>query len=397
MDATLIRERVPLFINHLKQCDYSHAWQYRYIAECQKLIAHASDYDTIDEYLTMVQNTASNGMVAWLKAACIRKIHTFLYDGVLPERISKKTDSPLNQYYTSLLEYGIMIAKQQGKSAKTCQNYKDTMTTFFRHLEANNINQLDYVTENLIISYFNGTKKRGHTTAHLVIRFISLIKGMIGDELAERVDSYIPRVQKQHRVYKGLSSQERAQVETVILDGHETLTLKERAICALAFYTGIRACDIINLKFSDIDWKKNLISIVQVKTRKELILKLLPCYGNLVYDYITTERQQVNDPHIFLRTNGTKMTTHDTYRCTVKVLFAAGIRGEQIKRGIHLLRHSLATALIAKNTNFAVVTATLGHKSTRATFTYIDSEVEGLRKCGLSVAEFPVNEKFFEP
>lgn len=396
MDINLYKERCPLLLQILRERGYSAQWIYKYSSECNKIISEGEHLSSIDDYILQVQKQSVNGVVAWVRITVIRAIQLFVQDNVTPIHIKKKSTYSLTPYYDSILNYGIMVAKRKGLNEKTCQNYLDTVTTFFLHLETNNVMSLGAVSEDVVLSYFNGEIKRGHTTSRLIIRFIGLVKGFIGDEIAQKLDTLIPRVQKYHRVYRGLTEVERQKVELVLLNGHNSLTFKDRAICALAFYTGLRACDIINLRFSNIDWHRNLISLIQVKTHKEIQLRLLPSYGNLIYDYITKERSKSRDSHIFLRMQGGSMNTHDTYRCTIKVLHAAGLNIEGLKRGIHLLRHSLATALIAKNTNYAIVTATLGHKSAKATYTYLSSETESLRKCALSSNKFSINNDFFQ-
>lgn len=58
----------------------------------------------------------------------------------------------------------------------------------------------------------------------------------------------------------------------------------------MALYTGIRGCDIANLKLTDIDWKKERVSFVQEKTGNPIVLPLLPHVGNSLFDYIRNER-----------------------------------------------------------------------------------------------------------
>lgn len=395
MDMALFNERIPLLLKHFNECGYCDTWHSTLKAECQRLLLSLKDYDTVDDYITAVQKSSCNGKVAWLKTSRIKTIVRYVIDNELPIAIKKKSTYSLTEGYKDLMSFALNKVTEQGLSEKTRQNYLDTMTTFFLHLESYGVFDLADVTEEIILPYFDGRVKRGHTTSRLVLRFLNLISDRIGVDLAKRVSSFIPKIQKQHKIYRGLTQSEREKVETVLLNGHPQLSYLDRAICALAFYTGMRACDITNLHIDNIDWDKEEISIVQIKTHRELRLKLLPCYGNLIYNYILNQRPKAKSRLIFLRTSNSQLNTHDTYRSTIKVLHAAGIDITNRTRGIHLLRHSLATSLIVRNTNLAVVTATLGHKSARATFTYLSSEVEGLRKCCLSSESFPINENYF--
>lgn len=396
MDVTPFKKRIPLLLQRLKCQNYSSSWYSRFNVECNELVSSIENYETMEDYIDDVRSKACNGLTAWQRINCIRSIVRYVYDNKLPKPKKNKSTYSLTPYYEDVLNFGLEKVREAGLSTKTWQNYLDTMTTFFLHLESLQINNLDEVSEDVVLSYFDGDVKRGHTTSRLILRFIKYIESNVGEERANKLSHLIPRVQKHHRIYRGLTQSERAQVEFVILNGHINLTDLDRAICALAFYTGMRACDIINLRFSNIDWDKNLISIIQVKTHKELSIRLLPCYGNPIYRYLISQRPKVRDNHIFLRPGGSPMNTHDTYRCTIKLLHAAGINIDGRTRGIHLLRHSLATTLIEHDTNYAVVTATLGHKSARATYTYLSSETESLRKCCINSEDNPINDNYFQ-
>ena len=68
----------------------------------------------------------------------------------------------------------------------------------------------------------------------------------------------------------------------------------------LLFYTGIRGCDILCMKFSDIDSKKEEIHIIQQKTSNALILPMSAAVGNAIYDYVAMERPSSEETYIFL-------------------------------------------------------------------------------------------------
>ena len=53
------------------------------------------------------------------------------------------------------------------------------------------------------------------------------------------------------------------------------------------------------MRFSDIDWEKDEIRINQQKTDGKLVLALTGTIVNAIFDYITKERQESLDSHIF--------------------------------------------------------------------------------------------------
>lgn len=89
-------------------------------------------------------------------------------------------------------------------------------------------------------------------------------------------------------------------VKDVLMSEKSNITLRNRAIGMLLFFTGMRSSDIAGLTFSDIDWEKEEIRIFQKKTGNELVLPLTARIGNALYDYITMERPQSGSKKIFL-------------------------------------------------------------------------------------------------
>lgn len=396
MDSTFLRKRGELLMGHLNRRGYCKGYFDGYRFELNRLIIAADEYSTVEEYIEDVRKSKLVALYKWRRETIIRHISEFIFHEKLPPHYYQMDQKPLSEYYKRILVYGVERAKANGKSPKTCQNYVNTVTTFFRHLQDNNICHLNELQEDIVLDYFDGEVKRGHTTSRLLIRFCHLISDFIGNECSIKLESMIPLVQKQHKIYKCINLKQRRALENVLITGHPHLTLRDRAICALALYTGLRGCDITNLKISDIDWRRNQINLIQVKTEKTLILKLLPMYGNLIYDYLTQERPKCKLDHVFVRANLTPLNTHYTYKTTIKVIEAAGLYDYTGKKGVHMLRHSLATTLIAMDTNYAIVTAALGHKSARSTFTYLSSEATGLRECSLPIDAFPINKDYFQ-
>jgi len=79
-----------------------------------------------------------------------------------------------------------------------------------------------------------------------------------------------------------------------------SISCRDKAIVALCLVTGLRACDIIGLQLSDINWRTDSISIIQQKTGKPLSLPLMPVIGNALAKYIIEERPESDTHYVFL-------------------------------------------------------------------------------------------------
>ena len=75
---------------------------------------------------------------------------------------------------------------------------------------------------------------------------------------------------------------------------------RDYAMFLLASRLGLRASDIAKLKFADINWENNEITIIQYKTNKEIILPLLTDIGNAIIDYLQYGRPKSTSQQIFI-------------------------------------------------------------------------------------------------
>ncbi len=93
-----------------------------------------------------------------------------------------------------------------------------------------------------------------------------------------------------------------AEIEKIILDDFPLFpsNLRNKAIYLLALRCGLRRIDIINLKFSNIDWSNNLIDIIQIKTNIPLTIPMDNETSNAIIDYILNERKECNIDNIFI-------------------------------------------------------------------------------------------------
>lgn len=71
---------------------------------------------------------------------------------------------------------------------------------------------------------------------------------------------------------------------------NEPVELRDAAIVLLGVRMGLRACDILALRFPDIDWKNRQISIVMKKTKTQITLPMPVEVGNAIYSYITSRQ-----------------------------------------------------------------------------------------------------------
>jgi Site-specific recombinase XerD len=177
-----------------------------------------------------------------------------------------------------------------------------------------------------------------------------------------------------------------------------SLSLRDRAIGKLSYYTGLRSCDITNIELSSIDWEYDLIRINQQKTEEPLELPLTATVGNAIYDYLTDERPPVDCPILFLTLTSPYrgMESATIWLVAARIMEEAGIRQSKgDRKGFHIFRHHLATTLLSNGVPQAVISNTLGHTATESVEAYLSADFVHLKECALSTASFPLSEGVF--
>ena len=166
----------------------------------------------------------------------------------------------------------------------------------------------------------------------------------------------------------------------------EPIELRDIAIVLLGVRMGLRASDVLNLRFSDIDWIKHEISIIMIKTKTQINLPLPVEIGNAIYAYIRNGRPKTGGEFIFIRSKAPygkltgKVCTKALYRLLPERKSVAG-------GGFHVTRRTFATNLLRNHAGIDDVMDALGHRDPSTVMKYLLLDDERSRKCGLSLKD----------
>ena len=162
---------------------------------------------------------------------------------------------------------------------------------------------------------------------------------------------------------------------------------RDYAIVLLICRLGLRGVDVKRLRFADLDWPANQVSVVQAKTGRRLQLPLLKDVGWAIIDYVRDARPVSGCPEVFLRHTapiGPFSDQDHLHQILVKHARAAHVSlGEERRHGMHSLRHTLATRLMEGGTPVERIADILGHQSVRSTGVYLKSSLGLLAECAL--------------
>lgn len=193
-------------------------------------------------------------------------------------------------------------------------------------------------------------------------------------------------MKRSHKILPTLSEEVERQV--VQACATPVIAARDAAITLLAVTTGLRACDIVNLRLGDIDWRARTAGIVQQKTRNPLTIPLTDLLVSRLADYVLDQRPASPDEHVFLRSVAphTRLGDHAAvHRIITTVFCRAGVT--DVKGSTRLLRHNAATRLLRASVPLPTIAAVLGHASPESTDVYLSVDNVCLLDCVLDVPD----------
>lgn len=150
--------------------------------------------------------------------------------------------------------------------------------------------------------------------------------------------------------------------------------IKHKAIISLAYSTGIRVSEVLNIKISHIDSKRMIINIINGKGRKDRIVPLSQTMLELLRKYYLQFK-----PNIYLF-NGQNSMQYSEESCNKIVKRYIGDEYH-----FHLLRHSCATTLLESGVDLRIIQKLLGHSSIKTTEIYTHVSTNLLNKIELPI------------
>jgi integrase len=165
---------------------------------------------------------------------------------------------------------------------------------------------------------------------------------------------------------------------------------RDYLVLLLAAEYGWRSGDIVNFKFSQINWDKNVISFSQHKTDIPVEYPLLSSVGNAIIDYLKHGCPSTDVEKIIVSAESSKkghpISSATVHSIVTKYMAKADIKNwKNKKHGAHSLRHSLATNMLKKNVSMPIISSVLGHQNTETAKIYLKIDMEKLHQCPLTM------------
>jgi integrase/recombinase XerD len=289
--------------------------------------------------------------------------------------------------------YLFYLRNVQHLAESTIRNKEQYLYEFFYYLERHSLT-LDNLSIEIMEDFFSSlgyslaSRHNCGLTLRIYFRY-AYDNGITGKDssifaLGDNYDRHckIPTTYDEDEIRRIITSVERS----------SATGKRDYLILLLASEYGWRSGDIVNFRFSQIDWDKNVIRFNQHKTDAPVEYPLLSSIGNAIIDYLKHGRPVTDSEEIIVSAESAKrgrpLSPPTVHSIVTKYMHKANIESWNCKKhGPHSLRHSLATNMLKKNVSMPIISTVLGHQNTETTKVYLKVDTEKLRQCPLSMPE----------
>lgn len=166
------------------------------------------------------------------------------------------------------------------------------------------------------------------------------------------------------------------------LPAESVLGLRDRAILEVLYSTGIRNSELRGLKLTDLDVARSQIRVLHGKGGRSRVLPLGQQALEWTLRYIEHSRPRLlshanDDGTLFLSQRHKKM---DREALTDIVVRAGELAGIDRRVTPHMLRHSVATQMLARQAGIRHIQQLLGHQSLDSTQVYARVDISQLQR-----------------
>ena len=181
-----------------------------------------------------------------------------------------------------------------------------------------------------------------------------------------------------------LTPQEIETIKQYIIEASTPIQLRDSAIVLLGTEMGIRGCDIVRLRISDICFKSRTIRFVQDKTSVEIQLAMPVSVGNAIFKYIKMGRPKgcsCDLLFVALDTPHRPLTRSVCIGALKRMLPNRIVPGS----GFHVTRKTFSTYKLRGGIAPELISSAMGQRTVKSLAPYLSLDDERLSMCPLSL------------
>ncbi len=325
----------------------------------------------------------------------IRMIGDFQLHRTIFRQYSNHKKILVNSSFIALRNQFQSYCEDKGYSKTTTYQHIHKFVRFMDYLSSQHIADCKEINLSLIHAYIKTLAGYAHTTiGHEICCLRTFLRFLLeAREVQTDFAAKIPMIQvRQQTRIPSVWTKDELQKLIAAIDRGSPLGKRNYAIILLACCLGIRVSDIRNLKKENFRWEEKQLIFTQSKTKTPLSLPLTPEVGWAVINYLKYGRPNIDSPYLFLRHAapfGPFSERANLHGLIERYMQLAHLPKLNKKRGMHSLRHTMASQLLEKDTPLSTIAGLLGHLDINSTAVYLKVGIQKLKECALTFEEGP--------
>ena len=299
---------------------------------------------------------------------------------IKPKRVFSLFDE-LTPYYQEMIVSFQSYKRAEFKNEKKLKEYRFPLQNFCFFLMKKRLITLSALTNELISEFYISEYNKGKI--YVIRLFLEFLqdKKVISAPLSQCI-YFVER--KKTKIVNILDSSEIEKIDFYRKKCSKSSEYKNAAVVNLGLLMGLRSSDVMNLKFSDINWEKRILSIVQLKTKVQLNLPIPDAVIDSLLLYIKYSRPNVSSPYIFIES---RPPFRKIKPGSCKYMLRAILKN---RTNFHILRRTFATN-IHSNSSLKSVINCLGHTSETSVSKYVRLAENAMKQCSLSFTDVGIS------
>ena len=323
----------------------------------------------------------------------VRMVGDFQLHHAVLRRYLKHKELLTTPFFVDIRSRFQSSCEKKGYSQVTTEHYVKQSSYLMDYLAAQGMDDFTAVTLDTVNAYIRTLAGFSYKTVEQHIcslraffRFLNQ-EGIMPDDLAAKMP--MVKARKQTAIPSVWTQEELKQLVRAI-DRGSPKGKRDYAIILIACRLGLRCTDIKNLCFENFNWTEKKLCFTQSKTGQPMELPLVPDVGWAVIDYLKYGRPKVDSSRIFVRHTAPFLpfAEGDHLDQLIRAYMVKAhipMRGKH--RGMHSIRHTMASVLLEKDTPLPVISDIIGHLDTNSTAVYLKVDMERLAECPLDFEE----------
>ncbi len=406
MDKTYLPDLISGLEQELLRLGYTKGSMTFYRRRWNQLMAYAEDrgecyyteqlgMDFLKEFFGITQEDFSRTLpqAETQEIRVIRMVGDFQLHHAVLRRYLKHKEILTTPFFVDIRSRFRSSCEKKGYSQVTTEHYVKQSSYLMDYLAAQGMDDFTEVTLDTVNAYIRTLAGFSYKTVEQHIcslraffRFLYQ-EGTVPDDLTAKMP--MVKARKQTAIPSVWTHEELKQLIGAI-DRGSPKGRRDYAIILIACRLGLRCTDIKNLCFENFNWTEKKLCFTQSKTGQPIELPLVPDVGWAVIDYLKYGRPKVDSSRIFVRHMAPFLpfAEGDHLDQLIRAYMVKAhipMRGKH--RGMHSLRHTMASVLLEKDTPLPVISDIIGHLDTNSTAIYLKVDMERLAECPLDFEE----------